>query len=113
MSILTEMHELLEKASLGPGEKMVFGKVVSVGKGGKKAKPSAKDKYKKKARSKRMRMRKRTDPNKGLIGKGHKKETLRQIDHDVSRGVKKVKGAKESVGDRLADIASRLQDLLT
>lgn len=109
MSILLEMHSLLEKVTLGPGEKMVFGKVVKTGKGG--GKKDAKAKYKSKARAGRMRMRKRADPNK-VIGKGHGKETQRQIDHSLDRGVKKVRGAKESIDVRLAYIADQLRDLL-
>jgi hypothetical protein len=102
------MHSLLEKVTLGPGEKMVFGKVVKTKGGGKK---DAKAKYKSKDRAKRMRMRKRADPNK-VVGKGFGKETQRQIDHGLDRGVKKVRGAKESIDVRLADIADQLRDLL-
>jgi hypothetical protein len=103
IDILSEILDLLqEKVSLKPGEKMVFGKVVKVKKGGKM---DGKTSFKKG----RQRKRSRSAGSK----KGYKKEVQRQVDHNKSRGVKKVRGAKESIDVRLADIAFRLQELMT
>lgn len=92
--LLERIKHHLEEATLKPGEKMVFGRVVKTKKGGKM---DAKTRWK----TKRKRARSRAAGSK----KGYGREVARQVAHQKSRGVKKQRGMKESMLDLLASLS--------
>jgi len=87
------MDELLEKITLKPGQKMVFGRVVNAKKGGKM---TPKASWKSQRKSRRKQAAKRSEA-------GYLRDVERQKAHMKARGVKKVRGSK---------VAEAMYDLL-